>query len=98
MKLAISTLACPEWSLRQVVDACAAHGIAGIDFRGLGPEVDATRSPAFTDNLDDTVALLRDHGLALPCFNTSVTLVAPGPERWQDMLDEAHRYALLAER
>ncbi len=96
MRLSVSTLACPEWSLEQIVDACAANGIGGIEFRGLGAEIDITRSSAFLAELPDTLALLRAKHLALPCFATSVTLVSPGPERWQDMLDEAHRYAQLA--
>lgn len=98
MKLTISTLACPDWNLAQIIEACTAHGIAGIDFRGLGDEIDITRTVAFTAQLDQTLAQLARHGLALPCFNTSVTLVSPGPQRWQDMLDEAHRYASLASR
>lgn len=98
MKLSISTLACPDWSLDQVVAACVSAGIEGIDLRGLGGEIDITRLPQFNDGLADTMALLREHGLELPCFNTSVTLVSPSPQRWQDMLDEAFRYATLAEK
>jgi sugar phosphate isomerase/epimerase len=44
------------------------------------------------------MADVRGRGLELPCFNTSVTLISPSPQRWQEMLDEAHRYAQLAGR
>jgi sugar phosphate isomerase/epimerase len=98
MRLSLSTLACPDWPLERIVAACVEHGIGGIDFRGLGPEIDVTRHVAFNAALEETLALLRRHGLELPCFNTSVTLVSPGPQRWQDMLDEARRYAVLAAR
>ena len=96
MLLAVSTLACPDWTLRQIVNAFSLHSLAGIEFRGLGPEIDITRTPEFTSNIDATLALLRAARLQVPCFATSVTLVSPGPERWQAMLDEAHRYAELA--
>ena len=98
MRLAISTLACPDWTLEHIVDCCIANGIGGIEFRGLGTEIDITRTSSFTGGLARTLALLNKHKLQLPVFATSVTLVSPGPERWQDMLDEAHRYAELAGR
>jgi len=98
MHFAVSTLACPDWTLRQIVDAFSAHSIDGIELRGLGPEIDVTRTPEFTTDLDTTLALLHQAKLQVPCFGTSVTLVSPGPERWQAMLDEAHRYAELARR
>ena len=98
MKLTISTLACPDWTLAQILDACAAAGVRGVDFRGLGPEIDVTRLREFTLDLPLTLAEFRARGLEMPCLNTSVTLMSPSPQRWQEMLDEAHRYAQLAAR
>jgi len=98
MKLTISTLTCPDWSLAQVVDACAAAGAQGVDFRGLGPEIDVTRLREFSTDLPLTLELFRGHGLEVPCYSTSVTLISPRPQRWDEMLDEAHRYATLAGR
>jgi fatty-acyl-CoA synthase len=98
MKLAISTLACPDWSLEQIIETVAANHIQGIDFRGLGPEIDITRLPAFNEDLPATLAALAERNIELPCYNTSVTLVTPAPERWQMMLEECHRYAQLAQK
>jgi sugar phosphate isomerase/epimerase len=98
VKLSFSTLCCPDWSLEQIVAAAAREGIDGVDFRGLGPEIDITRLPAFTTGLGETLALFAQHKVAMPCFNTSVTLVCPAAERWQAMLEECHRYARLAGR
>ena len=95
MKLTVSTLACPDWTLPQIIEACASSGIGGIDLRGLGPEIDITKLPEFTSDLNRTLELLAAHKLELPCFNTSVTLISPSPQRWYEMLDEAHRYAAL---
>ncbi len=96
MKLAISTLVCPNWTLERIIEACAASGIAGIDFRGLGSELDITRLPAFNEQLPRTLATLEKHGIELPCYNTSIILITPTPDRWQMMLDECARYAELA--
>lgn len=98
MKLSVSTLACPNWSLPEIVGAAAAHGIAGIDLRGLGHEIDVTREPSFEEGLDGTLELLRRHGIALPCLNTSIALVTAPPERWQTMLEDCQRHATLAQR
>ena len=98
MKLSVSTLTCPAWELDQLLPALKDTGIQGIDFRGLGGQIDATLAAAFTTDLDKTLARLKRRRLSIPCFATSVTLVSPGPQRWQDMLDEAHRYAELARR
>jgi sugar phosphate isomerase/epimerase len=98
MKLALSTLGCPNWSLEQIVAVAREHGYGGLDFRGLGAEIDVTRLPAFNDDLPATIDLLKRHELRVACFNTSVTLVTPAPERWQMMLDECQRNARLCER
>ncbi|MGH7178323.1 MAG: sugar phosphate isomerase/epimerase family protein [Tepidisphaeraceae bacterium] len=97
MKLCVSTLACPGWDLPRIVETCAINGIAGIDFRGLGGEIDVTRLPQFGVDLPKTMGLLRQHGLRIPCLNTSVALLASG-DAWKHMLDECQRTGRLAER
>ncbi len=98
MKLCFSTLACPNWSLPQVVGAAAAYGIHGFDPRGIGAEIDITKLDGFDAELDSTLELLKEHGLVMPCLNTSITLVTPAAERWSMMLGECQRYAHLAGR
>jgi sugar phosphate isomerase/epimerase len=96
MKLAFSTLVCPAWSLDQIITSASRYNL-GIDFRGIGPEIDISKMPEFNEKLDETISLIRASEVALPCFNTSITLIAPS-DRWQQMLDECQRYARLAER
>jgi sugar phosphate isomerase/epimerase len=98
MKLTVSTLACPKWSLDQIIDSVAAAGIEGIDFRGVGDEIDITKLPAFNEGLKETLRKLRAKNLQMPCLNSSITLVTPAPQRWQMMLQEAQRTASLAEK
>src|SRR5690606_22139309 len=59
MKLCISTLACPTWTLDQIIAGCAQAGVQGIDFRGIGDELDITRLPEFNRRLDETLARFR---------------------------------------
>jgi sugar phosphate isomerase/epimerase len=98
MKLSLSTLGCPQWTLGQIVEVAAANGYLGLDFRGLGAEIDITRLPEFNDRLPATLQLLREQNLQVACLNTSITLVTPATERWQMMLDECQRNARLAEK
>ncbi len=98
MKLTISTLVCPKWTLQQIVEAATASGLGGIDFRGIGDDIDITRRPEFNEGIEHTLSLLRRHGIEMPCLNTSITLVTPAPDRWQMMLEEAQRTARLAEK
>lgn len=96
MKLCFSTLACPKWTLEETIEAAVSYGVQGFDPRGIGPEIDITRLPAFTTGIEATRDLLRKHNLQVPCLNTSVTLVTPAQERWHMMLDECRRYATVA--
>ena len=47
MKLGVSTLGCPDWTLGEILSRCKAYGYDGIEWRGLGPDLDFTQSPAF---------------------------------------------------
>jgi sugar phosphate isomerase/epimerase len=96
VKLTLSTLTCPDWPLEQIIAVAAQNGIRGIDFRGIGSEIDITRLTDFTAHLDRTLASLRAASLQMPCVNTSVTLCAPSAQRWEAMLEECQRYARLA--
>jgi sugar phosphate isomerase/epimerase len=98
MKLCFSTLACPAWSLEQIIDNAVASGMQGVDFRGVGEEIDITKMPAFNENRTMTIGSIRERGLEMPCLNTSIVLVTPAPERWQMMLDECQRHAELAKK
>jgi sugar phosphate isomerase/epimerase len=98
MKLCISTLVCPTWTFQQIVDACAAAGVSGIDFRGIASEIDITRLPQFTTEVPETLRVLGEKNLRLPCYNLSTTLVTTDEDRWQSFLDETTRYARLAQQ
>jgi len=96
MKLSFSTLACPNWTLEQIIDAAVEFGAHGFDPRGIGPELDITKLPAFSSEIEKTRDLLKRKGVEVPCLNTSVKLVTPAQDRWQAMLEEVRRYAVVA--
>jgi sugar phosphate isomerase/epimerase len=78
MKLAFTTLACPNWTLEQVIESALQNGYEGIEIRLLDgnmlpPDMDqATR--------DRVRTLCQKAGLKIVCVDTSVRIANPDPE------------------
>jgi len=95
MKLSFTTLGCPEWSLDQIIDRASEYGFDAVDFRGLNGEMNIYKLPEFTDRRQETVASLRDAGLEVSCFSSSVQVF---PERSLEAnLEEIRQYARLCQ-
>ncbi|PWT92378.1 MAG: xylose isomerase, partial [Blastocatellia bacterium] len=47
MKLAFSTLGCPNWELGQVIETAIRLGYAGVELRALGGSLDLLGRPEF---------------------------------------------------
>ncbi|HKM32099.1 MAG TPA: sugar phosphate isomerase/epimerase family protein, partial [Oscillospiraceae bacterium] len=75
MKIAFSTLGCPEWSWQDIYTMAKDIGFDGIEVRGLGDETIAMKAGPFTDSqLDKTMAKLSSIGLEIPCFSSGCCL------------------------
>ena len=72
MKLAFSTLGCPDWELREIVAAARNWGYDGVELRAVGGSLDlldlAEFSPA---QLATTRAYFEDAGIEICCVDTS---------------------------
>jgi sugar phosphate isomerase/epimerase len=78
MRLAFSTLGCPEWSLGRVVDAALEYGYEGIELRILEGEL---VSPAIPDRERRRVrATLERASLPICCLDTSFEIANPGED------------------
>lgn len=77
MKPAMSTVACPEWTLDRVAEAAAEYGFSAAELRTLGP---ASRQlapdPALTAS-GRVRAVMRDHGVRIVSLATSVRFDEP---------------------
>jgi len=69
MKYAFSTLACPAWSIEQVVDAATRLGYDRVELRLLDGEVIDPRTDRA--KVERAVALCRSHGVDVCAFDTS---------------------------
>ena len=78
MKLAFSTLGCPEWAWTDIYPMAHDLGYSGIEIRGLGEEITATRAkPFLPGELDRTVDTLKKLNLAISCFSSNCVLASP---------------------
>lgn len=98
MKLSFTTLGCPEWTLRQIVENAAQMGYDGVDFRGLLQDVDISGRPEFTTGLDESRQMFADHGVAISGLAISSRFAVIDPEQRQQQFDEARRNMELAAR
>ncbi len=96
LPLSFTTLGCPGWTLRQIVENAAAMGYDAIDFRGLLDTLDITASTEFTTDLAATKRLIADHGLAVSGIATSARYAVVDAEDLQRNLDETRRNLALA--
>lgn len=98
--LSFSTLGCPDWSFRQIVEFAAKHAYSGIEIRGIQREMDLTKCAVFStaQNRTNTVSLMKEKGLRFVGLGSSAALhFAEGAERQKNM-DEARRFIDLAQQ
>jgi sugar phosphate isomerase/epimerase len=97
MKLSFSTLACPDWTLSQIIAIASAAGYDGIELRFVENEDSLWKLPAFRGKqLASTKQALSDHGLAISCLDTSCRFHSPDALERSRWLAEGERMAELA--
>jgi sugar phosphate isomerase/epimerase len=95
LRLAFSTLGCPEWSLEQVVDAAVRYGYEAVEVRGLREHVDLRQSLPFQpQQRARTRGLFEDAGIAVCCLGTSASFA--DPQKRDASKEEARAYAEIA--
>lgn len=99
LPLAFSTLGCPKWEWKTVLDSAAANGYSGIELRGLAGEMDLTKRPEFSasgikTSLKDLAAL----DLKITDLGASTRLHETDAARRAAQFDEARRFIDLAHR
>ena len=68
MKIAFSTLGCPDFDWPDIYSMAKDLGFDGIEMRGLGDDLFAVNARPFrADQIDKTIALLARMHLTIPC-------------------------------
>lgn len=97
MRLAFSTLGCPQWELDRIARAAREFGYEAIELRAVGGELDLLARPEFQPRAAEaTRRRLADQNIAVCCVDTSCTFdsVEAGERRTQ--VEVAVRHCELA--
>ena len=98
-KLAFSTLGCPDWSLKQIVDCSVENGYKGFEIRGLAGEMDLPKCPEFNKtNLPASLRLIKDNDIKLINLGSSANLHFAQEDKRKSNLNDAKRFIDLAEQ
>lgn len=97
MKLAFSTLGCPDFAWTDIYSIAKDFGFSGIEIRGLGEDIFSVNAGPFRpENIEKTIALLRRLNLQIPCFSSGLSI--NDPKRTEEALAELRQYIDLAAR
>lgn len=95
MKLAFSTLGCPNFSWPEIYSMAKDLGFDGIEIRGLGKDIFAVQAQPFTkDQLPQTIKKLSELRLEIPCLSSGCCLKFP--EQAEKNHEEIVQYIILA--
>src|SRR5215467_4104960 len=97
MRASFSTLACPDWTMPQIIAMAAGERYDGIELRFVQGEDSLWKLPVFSGaELASTKRALDDHALTISCLDTSCRFDSPGAAERQRWLMEGERMADLA--
>ena len=75
MKLAFSTVGCPDFQWSEIYSMAKDLGFDGIEVRGLGKEISTFNMQPFSEGeIDRTVRTLADLRLSIPCLSSGIAL------------------------
>src|SRR5258707_11186435 len=97
MRICFSTLACPTWTLSQVIEIAVRSGYDGIELRFLQGEDSLWKLPSFQGAaLATAKRMITDQGLSVACVGTSCRFHSPDGKERERWAEEGKRMAALA--
>jgi sugar phosphate isomerase/epimerase len=97
IKTSFSTLACPSWSLPQILRAAAEYGYDGVELRSVCNELDLWKLPDFQRSaLGRTRKRIEDANTLISCVDTSACFHSPEAAERKTNFDLALRMAEIA--
>jgi fatty-acyl-CoA synthase len=97
MKIAFSTLGCPDFSWTDIYTMAKDLGFDGIEIRGLGKDIFAVKAQPFTESqLPHTIRQLTRLHIEIPCLSSGCCLKYAGME--EENIAEITQYILLAKK
>ncbi len=95
MKIAFSTLGCPDFSWTDIYSMAKDLGFNGIEVRGLGSEIFAIKAQPFTESqLPQTIKKLSELHIEIPCLSSGCCLKFA--DKAEENYQEVVQYITLA--
>ncbi len=91
MKLAFSTLCCPNYDWKEIFSMATDLGFDGIEVRYIKEE--EALSPFSAENCDDTAKMLGKMKIEIPCLSTGACLKL---DNWEENKTEILKYITIA--
>lgn len=99
MPIAFSTLGCPGWEWKKILETASQNGYTALELRGIRSEMDLPKSPQFAgDMLKESLKDLDALGLKISDLGASARLGEPDDEKRAAQFDEARRFIDLAHK
>jgi sugar phosphate isomerase/epimerase len=96
-RISFSTLGCPKWTWKQILEQADRMGYAGIEVRGVAGEMDLTKVPELQGSrLSETKRDLEALGLLVTDLGASSRMHEKDPATREKQLDEGRRFIDLA--
>jgi sugar phosphate isomerase/epimerase len=97
LKLAFSTLGCPNWELGQIAEAARSLGYDGVELRAVGGDLDLLNRPEFKrEALARTHQWLVDQNISVCCVDSSCTFDSPDANERLKQIELAVKHSELA--
>src|SRR5437016_13215773 len=80
--IAFSTLGCPAWEWKKILDFASQHGFSAIELRGLQGNMDLPANPIFAaDRIAQTKDEIHAANLRIACVSSSANLYMEDSEQ-----------------
>src|SRR5215472_13636460 len=97
LPLAFSTLGCPKWEWKKILDFAAQHGFAAIELRGLeGNLVCRLLLENKNNRIEQTKREIHASNLKIACVSSFANLYVEDPVKRDKELADARRFIDLA--
>lgn len=97
LPIAFSTLGCPTWEWKKILDFASAHGFAAVELRGLEGNLDLPSHPIFAqERIEQTKREIQERRLKIACVSSSANLYISDQARRAKELADARRFIDLA--
>src|SRR5664279_2747323 len=97
MKTSFSTLACPDWSLAEILHGASTYGYDGVELRVVSHELDLWNLPEFQPgSLSSTRTRIEDHNLVVASMCSSACFHSPDVQELERNFDAVLRMAEVA--